>query len=78
MMIWYHIYKNIYIEGSNNNINENCLKYFSSFNEVKEDFLNLYSKYQNELKDYIKNNPKLEVEKIMNGNDEILNIDKKK
>ena len=65
----------LYIEGSSN-INENCIKYFSSFNEVKEDFLNLYSKYQNELKEYIKNNPKLEVEKIMNGNDEILNIDK--
>ena len=64
----------LYIEGSNN-INENCIKYFSSFNEVKEDFLNLYPKYQNELKEYIKNNPKLEVEKIMNGNDEILNID---
>ena len=64
----------LYIEGSSN-MNENCIKYFSSFNEVKEDFLNLYSKYQNELKEYIKNNPQLEVEKIMNGNDEILNID---
>ena len=64
----------LYIEGSNN-LNENCIEYFSPFNEVKEDFLNLYFKYQNELKEYIKNNPKLEVEKIMNGNDEILNID---
>ena len=64
----------LYIEGSNN-VNENCIEYFKSFNEVKEDFLNLYPKYQNELKEYIKNNPKLEVEKIMNGNDEILNID---
>ena len=64
----------LYTEGSNN-ITENCVKYFSSFNEVKEDFLNLYSKYQNELKEYIKNNPNLEVEKIMNGNDEILNIE---
>ena len=64
----------LYIEGSNN-LNESCIEYFSPFNEVKEDFLNLYFKYQNELKEYIKNNPKLEVEKIMNGKDEILNID---
>ena len=64
----------LYIEGSNN-LSENCVKYFSSFNEIKEDFLNLYPKYQNELKEYIKNNPKLNKEKKTNGNHENLNID---
>ena len=77
--------KKLYDEGSNN-LDQNSKNYFNSFNKINDVFENIYSSYQNEIDKYLKSNEKinsmsskinlLEGEKIMNGCNKILNIDK--
>ena len=70
--------KQLYDEGSNT-MDPNSRNYFNSFNEVGENFENIYIKYQNELNAYFRKNRNniinFDVEKIMNGNNEIFNIE---
>jgi hypothetical protein len=71
--------KKLYDEGSNN-LDPDSRNYFNSFNNISEEFENIYTRYQNELNEYFKktknNIINFDVEKIMNGNNEIFNIEK--
>ena len=70
--------KKLYDEGSNTT-DINSRNYFNSFNILNEHFENIYIKYQNELNEYCKKNKNIimnfDAEKIMNGNNEIFNIE---
>ena len=73
--------KRLYDEGCNTT-SEESKNYFTSFNRINEDFENIYIKYQNELNEYCKKNKNniinFDAEKIMNGNNEIFNIENNK
>jgi hypothetical protein len=73
--------KRLYDEGCNTT-SEESKNYFTSFNRINEDFENIYIKYQNELNEYCKKNKNniinFDAEKIMNGNNEIFDIENKK
>ena len=70
--------KKLYDEGSNT-MDPNSRNYFNSFNLLGENFENIYIKYQNELNAYCRKNKNniinFDIEKIMNGNNEIFNIE---
>ena len=71
--------KKLYDEGSNNQ-DPSSRNYFNSFNNINSEFQNIYTRYQNELNEYFKKNKNniinFDVEKIMNGNNEIFSIEK--
>ena len=70
--------KKLYDEGSNNE-DPNSREYFNSFSIINEEYENIYKRYQSELNEYFKKNKKniisFDAEKIMNGNNEIFNIE---
>ena len=74
----YSYIKKLYDEGSNN-VESNSSDYFNSFSIINEEFENIYKRYQNELNEYFKktknNIISFDAEKIMNGNNEIFNIE---